>query len=98
MGKEGTKYKTQIIIRKPIVDKCKGWEPEFDDKQKIVKMGAPDCSKIFTDDDGIKKCISYIDPSAIQRRGCALGDNRLESKKDERVILQRKFGKKRQNR
>lgn len=99
MAKVGTKNKAQIEHqRKPIVDKCKGWAEETDEKGKVTKSFAPDCSKIYTDENNIQFCISYLNPEAIQRRGCALGDNTSEEQKKQGMTLQRKFGKKRRNR
>ena len=99
MAKLGTKNKAQIDDqRKPIVDKCRGWAEETDEKGKVTKGFAPDCSKIYTDIDGAQFCIAYLNPDVIQRRGCALGDNKAEEKKKQEMLLQRKFGNKRRNR
>jgi hypothetical protein len=59
-------------LRQPIVEKCSGCNKIFEG------YAAPE-SEILTD-----VCIAYIDPAALQRRGCCLQSNKFEDKKDEK--------------
>jgi hypothetical protein len=59
----------------------------------------PICPKIYVDeDDGVAKCLTYLDPAAVQCRfgkkdACAIKPRPVETKKA-KTVIKRKFGKK----
>ena len=65
-------------LRLPVVKDCLSaliYEDEKDAEKNIVR---PDCSKVFTHEDGAQVCVAYQDPANRWRLGCALASNKID--------------------
>jgi hypothetical protein len=75
-------YSPEPPIHLQIVDEC-------------VNIDNPACPKIFNED-GVKKCCTYLDPAAVQHRGGIFDACGVMPRPDKAAIkktkLKRKFG------
>lgn len=68
--------------------------PNPEIKRKFCTEDCDGCDhQFFLDGIGETVCVSYVDPAAIQRRGCALQSNKVVDSKEEKKVNPIKLSK-----